>query len=337
MDTHFKSALNQIKADPKLIMKTERLLIESRQIHIKERRLPFTMKRSLTVASMILMLFVFSLGIFAAYTSPVAYVSVDINPSIELSLNVFNKVIEAFSYNKDGTAILDSLSLKGKTVDDAINTTVNSAIEKGYILSDGSTVILITSETKKLKLSNTIDKLARDGATSALNSMKKTAVIQSEHMNVQLRSEAANYNLSPAKYNLIRTNIDDSSESFEELRTMSMKEIMIQIELERQEKNINTEQNENTKEIQNNIEDHDNQEQNNNNDANSKAQNTVSEDSGQGNATIEDVGSSNTNQEPINDAIMNNKQNSSGTQGTEDNIGGPKTNTGSSKVNGGKK
>ena len=45
---------------------------------------------------------------------PVSYVSIDVNPSIELALNRFDRVVYAAAYNLEGEEILNGLSLKGK-------------------------------------------------------------------------------------------------------------------------------------------------------------------------------------------------------------------------------
>jgi len=49
-----------------------------------------------------------------AYFTPVSYVSLDINPSIEYSVNMFDRVIDATGVNDDGTELLDGVDLTGQ-------------------------------------------------------------------------------------------------------------------------------------------------------------------------------------------------------------------------------
>ncbi len=44
--------------------------------------------------------------------TPVSYISIDVNPSIELSLNRFGRVVSATAFNAEGRKILETLSLK---------------------------------------------------------------------------------------------------------------------------------------------------------------------------------------------------------------------------------
>lgn len=56
-----------------------------------------------------------------AKTTPAAYVSVDINPSVELGVNSFGKVISAQAYNEDGQKVLEGTNLVNFDVEKAGN------------------------------------------------------------------------------------------------------------------------------------------------------------------------------------------------------------------------
>lgn len=53
-----------------------------------------------------------------------AYVGIDINPSIELSINYNNRIAEAKALNRDAETVLNELELKGKTVAEALDDVV---------------------------------------------------------------------------------------------------------------------------------------------------------------------------------------------------------------------
>ncbi len=47
-----------------------------------------------------------------AYLTPHSYMSIDINPSIVLELNIFDRVINAHGYNEDGNEIIEQIEVK---------------------------------------------------------------------------------------------------------------------------------------------------------------------------------------------------------------------------------
>ena len=72
-----------------------------------------------------------------------AVVDLDVNPSIELSINGKEQVVEAIAVNEDGNDILADMDLKGSDVKMACNAIVGSMLMKGY-LNDQSNSILVS-------------------------------------------------------------------------------------------------------------------------------------------------------------------------------------------------
>jgi len=103
-----------------------------------------------------------------------AYVSVDINPSIELSIDYNNKIAEAMALNQDATTVLQELELKGKTVAEALEEVVQKSKEYGFIAKEKENIVLISaacdskaetgsdSEDKIDKLLNDVNKVVID-------------------------------------------------------------------------------------------------------------------------------------------------------------------------------
>lgn len=95
---------------------------------------------------------IFAVGIFgfySAYTSPSSYVSIDINPSMELTLNRFNIVIDAKGYNDDGEKALESIELSGMNYTDAIEKLLESSQLQSYFSSDYELVFTVISENQQ--------------------------------------------------------------------------------------------------------------------------------------------------------------------------------------------
>lgn len=77
-----------------------------------------------------------------------AYVSLDINPGIELIVDQDNKVVSVRGENEDGLVLLyDEIGIKGEDVNTALNKILNLAIEYGF-LDENNKVIdtIVTSE-----------------------------------------------------------------------------------------------------------------------------------------------------------------------------------------------
>nr|MCR5387906.1 hypothetical protein [Lachnospiraceae bacterium] len=87
----------------------------------------------------------------ALWNSPVSYVSLDINPSIEYSLNALDRVIEVEGVNDDGVAIAESLGneIKNKEITDAISLTVEALATENYITVDEQNYIVIGVYSEK--------------------------------------------------------------------------------------------------------------------------------------------------------------------------------------------
>lgn len=164
---------------------------------------------------------------YAYYQTPVAYLSLDINPSVELGVNAFDKVVSAEGYNEDGQTILTGLDVTGSTVNEAVQSLITSADEKGYIADDGSTVISLTSETNDSEKAAELQTTSEAGAKEALEGLEKEAVVQKDNVAIERRDEARELGITPGKLNLInKLQAVDPDATIEDYKDASVKEIM---------------------------------------------------------------------------------------------------------------
>ncbi len=143
-----------------------------------------------------------------AYYTPYSYVSIDINPSIEYSLNRFDRVLNVKSVNDDGDEILKEIDLKdqkNKSIEDAINEVLNEVIEKGYLTEEDGGVIVVTSSKSQEKSNELTSKLK----SSVEEKVKKDA----ENSNVEVEAisvgedrvlAARELGVTPGKLNLVQ-------------------------------------------------------------------------------------------------------------------------------------
>lgn len=134
-----------------------------------------------------LFLIIFTASFCYAYYTPTQYVFVDINPSFELSLNVFNRIIDSKPLNDDAKKLTYSLNIKNKKIEDSIDTIISTAQNNGYLnIDEGKADILITvsKDDKNQKSNQIIEKINQKSYknnTKITNGIKESTNINSEN------------------------------------------------------------------------------------------------------------------------------------------------------------
>ena len=123
MNGKIKLAFDEIHASEALKQATRQALHQ----RLQQRRttifsLPFA-ARLAVAASLLLMLFVGH----RLYFTPTSVISIDINPSLELAVNRFDRVIDATGFNADGIQLLESIKPFHRPYTQAVEDVLNSA------------------------------------------------------------------------------------------------------------------------------------------------------------------------------------------------------------------
>ncbi len=88
-------------------------------------------------AFLLTLVLVMGLGVcYSLYIKEETLITIDINPSIEIRLNKFDRVIGVSAYNDEGEEFLRTLSLNNCTLEEAIHKTFLHAHSFGYFKSD---------------------------------------------------------------------------------------------------------------------------------------------------------------------------------------------------------
>jgi len=143
-------------------------------------------------------------GTYAYAKTPVAYVSVDINPSVELGVNAFDKVTSVEAYNEDGQKILEGTNLINYDIDNAVSTVISNAISNGYIHDDGSSAIEITTATDKDKVATEMEESLKDTTDKTLKNNDIIAEVETGNVALARRDEARKLGITPGKLNIIQ-------------------------------------------------------------------------------------------------------------------------------------
>ncbi len=143
---------------------------------LKMMKLPITRKMALCASCAAIMLFGTGAGIWA-YAAPYSYVSLDVNPSIEYTLNRLDRVIQVEAVNDDGQAILDELNmtdLKNKSIEDAILATVQQISDEGYF-KESNPELMTATASEAVEDSNETAGMVTATASEAAKDSNETA------------------------------------------------------------------------------------------------------------------------------------------------------------------
>ena len=159
-----------------------------------------------------------------------AVVDIDVNPSIELSINGKEKVVEATAVNEDGKAILDDMDLKGSDVKTACNAIVGSMLTKGY-LNDKSNSILLSISSGDQAKGQAIEAELSDGINSYIGSSSITPAVLGQYVedSDDLKKFATNNGISTGKAQLIRSLLETGGTRMTEdsLLSLSTQELIV--------------------------------------------------------------------------------------------------------------
>ena len=126
MDNRIHNAMQEIHAEQKLIDDTKSVVLE--KIRANENQTGksfFTFKKIAAFAVCFGIIFA-GVGGYVSYFTEVSAISIDINPSVEMGINRFDKVINIKGINEDGKKLVSNLDLKYKSYSEAIELLINS-------------------------------------------------------------------------------------------------------------------------------------------------------------------------------------------------------------------
>jgi len=206
MQEHFKSALNRIKADEALVSKTEKQLSTAlAQGHCSRTKLIGGRINAMRKLALVACLALLLMGGGYGYAIPTAYLSVDINPSVELGINTFGRVVSVKAYNDEGAAILSGIDVKGRKVKQAVSQIVDAAADNGFFEADGSSVVLLTAATDNPQQADKLTGEAAAGTKSALAADEAAAAVSQAAISAAYREAAIKAaGISPGKMNLLQ-------------------------------------------------------------------------------------------------------------------------------------
>lgn len=104
-------------------------------------------------------------AVFAFYSPSnkiASVIEIDVNPSIEISADKNDKIIEVVPLNQDGVTIIDDMNFKGVDLNIAINALIGSMLKNGFITETQNAVLVSVSNESKDKQSQLIQQVSED-------------------------------------------------------------------------------------------------------------------------------------------------------------------------------
>ncbi len=165
----------------------------------------------------------FALGGFSykIYSEPSAYVDMDINPSFELVLNRFNRVIGTEPYNDDAEFLLSEVDVINSDYSEAVKKLIFAMNEKGFFSKDQLISVTVQSDNKEK------ENIYLGGLEKTINSsLGKNAELNIFSVSSEIKLSSHDMHCSPAKFLAIKElQKYDSTATFENCRGHSIGQI----------------------------------------------------------------------------------------------------------------
>ncbi|MCL6477198.1 MAG: anti-sigma factor domain-containing protein [Peptococcaceae bacterium] len=154
-----------------------------------------------------LLLFFLATALWRAVMVPAvaSYVSLDINPSVELALDDKNIVCGVKPLDEDGKELISGLELNGLTLENTLDQIITTAIDKNYIQPEDENIILFTVIPVDGRDPAPVDNLVKESINAPLKLKKVQAQVVVGNATPEIREEAEKAGISPGRYMLFQS------------------------------------------------------------------------------------------------------------------------------------
>ena len=229
MNDRLKKAFDSIRAEDELLEHTREFLNDYMEQPEKKKHFSLPSVRFAAALSCIL-LFLLAGGVF--FFTPVSTISVDINPSIELGINYFDRVVDIKAFNEDGENLMEALQIKYKSYTEALeNILENETIQECLAQNEAMSITVVSDSEEK-------NNEVMDNVRSCTNGQPNIYCHSGNSKAVEHAHEAG---FSYGKYNafLILQELDPSVTE-EDVQGLTMREIWDRINALSSGENTNT-------------------------------------------------------------------------------------------------
>lgn len=219
MKNKLHDAFRNIHAEEKLKQDTYAFL--QNKVYRKKKQMPH--KKYLFALASAVLLFVVCFSSYSLYFTASAVIDIDVNPSIELTLNRFDRVIAEHAYNEDGQRVLESANIRHKSYAEALQVLLKRISEMGYMEKGG--LVTTLQSTREQKETEFLDKM-KEQLESLLESGRKLETDEIFVVDADTKMYSHQHNLTPAKYlAILELQKYDPTITFDSCRDHSISEV----------------------------------------------------------------------------------------------------------------
>lgn len=163
-----------------------------------------------------------------AYYTPYGYVNIDINPSIELDFNKYERVISTKGLNGDGEKVLQKTpSIKHSKLEDATRSIVETASNDNYIKKGQDNNIMFSIYTPNTEKNRALNTKINNSVLQYLKSSGRKAEFINEIVSKRDLNSAALQKISVGKLKLYeKAKAVDPSVTIDDIKNKSVRDIM---------------------------------------------------------------------------------------------------------------
>ncbi len=167
-----------------------------------------------------------------------SYVTLDINPSVELIVSPKDKVIFANPLNEDAEILLVELDLIGMDLDGAIDLIIHTSIELGYISvdEDVETFVFVATINADAKIQERVQNRAKEQVNKAFENRGVLGKANDKSYRKEFVNDAQSYGVTPGFLFLAMQAVELSDELLlEDALLMTRTEVLDIVKQKRQE------------------------------------------------------------------------------------------------------
>ena len=154
-------------------------------------------------------------------------IDLDVNPSIELSVNADDRIVDVLAVNADAANVMADMDLKGTQTKVAVNAIIGAMLSKGYLSEDANSILISVDnkdEQKSVEIQETLVQNIDDMLTAC--SVDAAILSQSVAADDAVSKAAADYEISAGRMSLINKIIEmNSAYTVEDLVYLTVNEL----------------------------------------------------------------------------------------------------------------
>lgn len=166
-------------------------------------------------------------------------ISIDVNPSIELTINKKERVLDVKANNSDALVVLEGMDLTGSNINVAVNALIGSMVRNGYIDELANSILISVDNPDSKESERLREKIVSELNTFINNGNSISVVSQSINSSSDKEALAKEYGISVGKLELIEKLIAKNNlYTYDALKDLSINELNLL--LGSSTKNVNT-------------------------------------------------------------------------------------------------